>query len=120
MVEPIPDLPPGVIGFSARGRVTREDYETVIVPAVEAALAPGGKLRLLYHLGPAFEGFEGTALLDDAKVGLSHPKVWDRVAVVTDTGWLRTAVKVLGFTFPGELRIFEESELGVARDWLSE
>ena len=36
MVEPIPNLPDNVLGFKAIGRVTSEDYETVLIPAVDA------------------------------------------------------------------------------------
>ena len=36
MIERIPNLPDNVLGFTATGIVTASDYESVIVPAVEA------------------------------------------------------------------------------------
>ncbi len=36
MVEKIPDLPDNVLGFTAKGTVTAKDYESVIIPEVEA------------------------------------------------------------------------------------
>ena len=36
MIEKIPDLPDSVLGFTAKGTVTEDDYESVIIPAVEA------------------------------------------------------------------------------------
>jgi len=58
MVESIPGLPENVLGFSAKGAVTARDYESVIVPAVEAPFARQKKVRFVYHLGPEFTGFE--------------------------------------------------------------
>ena len=49
MIEQIEDLPDNALGFSAKGVVTKADYETIIIPAVEAKLSKYGKVRLLYH-----------------------------------------------------------------------
>jgi hypothetical protein len=53
MMNLIADLPPGVVGVEAEGQVSAEDYEQVLVPAVEAARAnaPDGRVSLLYVLG---------------------------------------------------------------------
>jgi hypothetical protein len=119
MIERITDLPDNVLGFTARGKVTAKDYETVLVPAVEEAIAARHKIRFLYHLGPELSGFEAGALWDDAKVGLKHPTSWERVAIVTDTEWIRVATKVFGFAIPGEVRVFGNAEMPAAREWLS-
>jgi hypothetical protein len=39
MIRLLSDMPTGVLGLEAVDDVEREDYENVIVPAVEAALA---------------------------------------------------------------------------------
>ncbi|MGH8736229.1 MAG: STAS/SEC14 domain-containing protein [Burkholderiales bacterium] len=67
MIDKIPGLPEGVLGFNAKGTVTANDYETVIIPAVEAQFARKKKVRFLYHLGPEFTGFEVAAMWDDAE-----------------------------------------------------
>ena len=120
MVERIHGLPENVLGFSAKREVTGADYESVIIPAVEELLAHQSKIRLLYHLGEEFSGFDAKAMWDDAKVGLQHLTVWERVAVVTNVDWIRTAMKVFGFILPGEVRCFSNRELSEARQWLCE
>lgn len=120
MVEPIPGLPPNVLGFTARGTVTAEDYESVIIPAVEAAFARRSKVRFLYHLGEAFSGFEAGAMWDDAKIGLRHITGWERMAVVSDVDWIRTALRIFGLAIPGEVRVFHDHELAEAKRWVSE
>jgi hypothetical protein len=67
MVEKILDLPDNVLGFTAKGTVTTNDYESVIIPEVEALFSRHGKVRFLYHLGEDFSGFEAAAMWDDTK-----------------------------------------------------
>jgi hypothetical protein len=120
MIERIPDLPGNVLGFSAKGTVTRLDYETVINPAVEALISKQRKVRLLYHLGRDFSGFETAAMWEDTKIGLKHLASWERIAVVTDVEWIRGAMKVFGFLLHGHVRVFQNDELTAAREWVSE
>ncbi len=120
MITIIPDLPDNVLGFEGSGTITGEDYETVLIPAVEAKLKESDKIRLLYHLGSDFEGYDLEAMWDDAKVGMSHLTSWEKIAVVTDTKWVRSGVKIFGFGIPGEVRAFEDSELSNAKEWVSQ
>ena len=120
MLERIQGLPENVLGFKAKGEVTGADYESVLIPAVEELLARQKSIRFLYHLGEEFMGFDAKAMWDDARVGLQHLTAWERVAVVSDVGWLRAAVKAFGFVMPGHVKVFGNSELEVARRWLSE
>jgi hypothetical protein len=118
MVEQIPDLPDSVLGFKATGTVTAQDYEGVIIPAVEAMFAKKTRVRFLYHLGAGFTGFEAAAMWDDTKLGLKHLGGWEKVAVVCDVEWIRAAVKVFGLAMPGHVRVFHDSELADARRWI--
>ena len=120
MLERMMGLPDNVLGFEAKGEVTGADYESVLIPAVDEMLTRRKSIRFLYHLGNEFTGFDAKAMWDDAKVGLRHLNAWERVAVVTDVGWIRTAMNTFGFVMPGLVRIFSNSELAAARQWVSE
>ena len=120
MLDRMQGLPENVLGITAKGNVTGFDYETVLIPAVEQILAGHKNLRFLYHLGDEFSGVDVKAMYDDAKVGLQHLTAWERVVVVTDIGWIRTALKAFGFVMPGRVRIFGNSELADALKWLVE
>lgn len=119
MVEKIPDLPDNVLGFTAKGKVTANDYESVIMPAVEALFSRQRKVRFLYHLGEDFTGFEAAAVWDDMKLGLKHLAGWERVALVSDVEWIRAAVKVFGLAIPGHVRVFPNREFDDATRWIS-
>ena len=120
MIEQIPELPDNAVGFVARGTVTAEDYESVIIPAVEALFARRKTVRFLYHLGEEFSGFEAAAMWDDAKMGLRHVTGWERVAVVSDVEWVRAAMRIFGLAIPGHLRVFRNDELAAAKRWIAE
>ncbi|MBM3299069.1 MAG: STAS/SEC14 domain-containing protein [Deltaproteobacteria bacterium] len=120
MVEQIPNLPDNVLGFRAKGTVTTSDYESVIIPAVEALFSRQGKVRFLYHLGEDFSGFEAAAVWDDTKLGLKHLAGWERLALVSDVEWIRAAVKIFGLAIPGHVRVFHNRELAEAIRWVSE
>ena len=64
-------------------------------------------------------GFSAEAAWDDAKVGLQHMTRWERIAVVTDEGWIRTSVRAFGFMMPGHIRVFANEELDDAKAWIS-
>ena len=85
----IPDLPDNVIGFTAKGKVTSDDYQRVLIPAIEEMLKVNKKVRFLYHIGEDLESFDVGAMWEDTKVGISHFASWERMAIVTDIEWLR-------------------------------
>ena len=41
MIEELKDMPAGVIGFEASGKLAAEDYRDVVLPALERAAATG-------------------------------------------------------------------------------
>ena len=116
MLTLIEDLPAGVVGVEAHGKVTAEDYEQVLKPAVEAA---GSRVRLLYVLGHDFPDYTAGAAWEDAKLGLGHLRAWERIAIVGDADWLRHAIQVLGWIMPGEVKVFGTDELDSAREWVT-
>lgn len=118
MIERIPDLPEGVVGLRAVGDVEGDDYEQVIIPAVEAALEGRDKIRLLYVLGPEFDEYEDGAAWEDAKLGMHHLFDFERVAVVTDATWISRGVRWFAFAIPGKVKVFPNAELDDARAWI--
>jgi len=120
VIAQIEGLPAGTLGFRAHGQVTAADYENIIVPDVEAAFALNRKLRLLYVTAEDFTGFDPGAMWDDAKLGMRHFSSWERIALVTDVGWLRTAATAFSFAVPAQFRLFHGAELTEATRWVIE
>jgi hypothetical protein len=119
MLEPIHDLPSGVWGLRATGKVSRSDYEQVVRPALDEARREGRRLRFVYHLGPAFEAFTPGGAWEDARIGLQYMRLFERCAIVTDVDWLRTATKALAPVMPCPVKVFSNAEWDQAIAWAS-
>jgi hypothetical protein len=120
MLRIINELPDNVLGVSAEGKVTGTDYETIFIPALEEKLKSNNKINLLYQLGVNFYGFDLSAMLDDAKMGINHLSSWGRIALVSDHDMINTFAKFFGFLMTYEVRIFENAEFENAKEWISE
>jgi len=120
MIALIPNLPDHVVGFIASSKVTASDYETVLVPAIEAKIKRYGRVRILYELGPAFTGFTPGAMWGDLKLGVAHLKAWEKVAVVTDIAWIADATRLFGFAMPCPVKVFPTEEIAAATNWISD
>jgi len=119
MMELLGDLPDNVIGVRAVGEVEEEDYEDVLVPAIQDRLTRHDKVRLLYVLDDEFAGYEGGAMWEDTKLGLKTFSSYDRMAIVTNTDWIRRTVKAFGWLIPGEVHVFHTDALEEARSWIT-
>jgi hypothetical protein len=120
MIRLLDDMPAGVLGLEAVDDVEKEDYQKVIVPAIDKALAQHEKVRLVYVLGPEFDDYEGEAVWEDLKLGARHLTSFERMAIVTDARWAGPAVKVFSVLWPGQARAFPLSELESAKRWAAE
>jgi len=105
---------------NANGKVTGEDYDNVLIPAVEEKLERHKKIRVLYHLGENFSGFTAEAMWDDAKVGIKHISAFEKIAVVSDVDWIIAAVKVFAFVIPCPVKVFNNNKFSMAKAWIAE
>jgi hypothetical protein len=116
MLEIIKELPDNVVGIVARGRVTNEECDDILRPAMERSLRRYTKIRLYYEVGSRFPG----AGWDDLDVAIDHLPQWERVAVVTDTAWVRHTVNALRFLIASDIRVFTTDEAQEGRAWIAD
>lgn len=112
-------LPDYVVAICASGEVDATDYETVLMPALDAALKKHNRIRVFYQLTPEFTGFTAGAMWDDSKIGFAHWKAGERIAVVTDIQWIAHATRMFAFLMQGMAKVFSNSELAEARTWIA-
>lgn len=118
MLEKLKDLPGGIEGLKAIGKISKEDYDRVVEPMLDEARRDGRRVRFLYELGAEFEGFTPGAAWEDARTGLRSLKLFDACAIVTDVGWIREAARLTGFLMPCPVRVFGTGERAGAIAWL--
>ncbi len=117
MIKELPDMPEGVIGFEASGKLQAEDYRDVLLPVLERA-AKEGEVRVVIVL-PNFGGMTASALWQDLKIGIDHLRAWKRIALVTDIEWARHMTSLFGWMTPGQLKTFSVAELEEALKWVA-
>jgi SpoIIAA-like len=115
MMEIIEGLPRNVVGIAVTGRVTMQDCHDVLLPAMEKSLKKHEKIRLYYELGSRFPG----AGWDDLELGIESASRCERVAIVTDIGWVRLTAKALRFLIPGKIRVFATVDADEGRAWIT-
>jgi len=119
MMEIIQGLPENVVGVTASGTVTGEDYDNVLITAIDEKLKKFKKIRILYQTSRDFSHLTYGAYLEDAKVTW-HITSIEKVAVVSDVHWINDSIKIFRFIIPTSVKLFSNDELDEARAWVSE
>jgi hypothetical protein len=118
MIERLDSASPNVLGFKLSGKLHDADYR-LFVPAVDAAIAAHGKVRILAQFDD-FHGWDLTALWDDIKFATNHCNKVERIAVVGDSSWEKWMTKIcVPFTL-ADIRYFESTHLVAAWKWIEE
>jgi hypothetical protein len=115
MLELIEGLPKNVVGIAVSGRLTMQDCQNLLVPAMQKSLKRHEKIRLYYELNSRFPG----AAWEELELGLEDLSRCERVAIVTDIGWVRLTVKALRFLIPSEIRVFPTVQADDGRAWIT-
>ncbi len=119
MIEVLTDMPDGVTGIRASGRISGEDFRA-FAPTMET-LGAAKEIRIVEVIAPDYEGFGPGGLAEDLKMGfgtlLQHHSAFKRIAVVSDKDWVRHTMHALGWMVPGEVAVFGLDELGEAKEW---
>ena len=116
------DSPDSVLAVEVVGKLEKADYETVILPAIDAQIEGAGEIRSVWVFGEKYQGLTAGAVASDAKLYLGelvHRDLskWKRCAVVTDKDWLRHSIQIFRFMIPGEVELFDLTQRQAAIDW---
>jgi len=117
MLKELEDMPEGVIGFEASGKLAAEDYRDILLPVLERA-AESGEVRFVIVITD-FDGMTPGAVWEDLKVGVHHLRAWKRIALVTDISWMGHMTAMFGWMTPGEVKYFPLAERATALQWVA-
>lgn len=120
MIKQLKDTPNTMVGFRATKEVTKEHFDTVVLPAVAELVQRTDKLNYLLIVDTPLKNFTIGAWMKDAMLGLNNLNKWNRAAIVSDSENIRTFTDAVSKVVPGEFRGFEHSELEEAIKWTSE
>ena len=101
MIESIPGLSAGVIGFRASGEITKKDYDQVVFPIVSKHLQAGKELNYVFMVDTSLKDFSPGAWIQDIWLGVKDLFKWNRVAIVSDSERIRSFTDKAGHLIPG-------------------
>ena len=86
---------------------------------MKAVLANRDKINALVIVADGGVELSPGAMWEDAKLGMTHLRSWNRAALVAPPAWWDKLVPVLSALMPGEFRSFPPEELAEAKAWLT-
>ncbi len=112
------DTTDNVVAFRALAEVTKDDFLTAVVPAVEHLVNQINEINFLLVLDTDLQNFTAGAWLQDGLLGLKHLGKWNRAAIVTDTDEIISFTNGFSFIIPGEFRGYKRVEFNKALNWV--
>ena len=119
MLTKLKDLPAYVAAFKATGEVTKEDYDTILVPEIERVDQQHGHIHFMMVMETPSKEFSLGAWFKDAVVGLKHYRGWKKVAIVTDEKMLGKITDLFSALVPGSAKGFPLMQLEEAKSWVA-
>lgn len=107
-----------IVSMQAKGKLTHNDYQQVLIPRLEQVIKEHGKARILFAMGEEFHGWEPAAMWDDAKFGMQHRTDFEKCAVVGGPKWVEWATKIGTVIVSCECKTFPANQLTEARTWI--
>ena len=88
--------------------------------AVNSAVQTGGRVRLLLQIAPGFTGHTADARWNEARIGVTRLTDWEKIAVVTDEGWILGTAVLFRLFASCPMKIFRNDALAEATMWIVE
>ena len=119
MVELLSGFPSYVAAYRASGVVNPREYETIVMNKVNEVAREYGMINLLFRLETDLGNYSVGALFKYLKISFRHFFRWNRMAIVSDQGWVRKGYKILSPLVHGQIRGYRLAEFEKARQWVS-
>jgi hypothetical protein len=119
MITTIKDAPVNVAAFRATGKVDKNDYDTVLIPGVDALVKKQDKINFMLVLDTDLNDFSIGAIIKDLGVGLKHFTKWHKMAIVSDSAAINKFTDLFSYIAPGEAKGFTFAQQEEAKDWVS-
>lgn len=120
MIAVMPNIPSNMVAFRALGEVTKNDFEEVVMPAVDDLVKKTGELNYLLQIDTELSNFTAGAWWQDALLGIKKLTKWNRAAIVSDSEGIGKFTSIFSVIMPGEFKAFKKDELSRAIEWVSD
>lgn len=108
--------PGNVLDITLKGKVTKQDYETIL-PTLQSELNGGAVVGVLWDMSP-MESVEARAVWEDVKFDMTHRDSFERIAIVGDKTWHKWATSLFKPMTKAEVRYFDRHDRTAAGEWV--
>ena len=109
-----------ILSVTPEGPLQSEDFK-ILADAMDPLIEAGGDLKGLIIDAPIFSGWESFAdLVSHMKYVKNHERHIQKIAVVTDSGFLSVMPRIVSHFVKADVRHFAGDEKSQAMFWLSE
>jgi hypothetical protein len=119
MVQILPESRGPLLAIRGSDTLTADEYEHVLLPAIEAVIKRHQKARLLFYMDPNFKSWDFDVTKHDADFRLRHRDDFEKVAGVCGPKWVDWATKLQYLFFDSEIKTFPCEETRAAKNWLT-
>ncbi|MES2848986.1 MAG: STAS/SEC14 domain-containing protein [Bacteroidota bacterium] len=119
MISTITDVPENVAAFRATGDVDKGDYNNVVIPVVDALVKKQGSINFMLVLDTSLTNFSAMALMKDLGIGLKHFTKWHKMAIISESGAIKTFTDLFSYVAPGQAKGFTHAQMEEATRWVS-
>jgi hypothetical protein len=118
MLELMTESERDVLAIRARGLLTVDDYQDVLIPHLEKALETSDRIRVLFLMDETFRDWDARTAWLNTRLDIRHRRHFDKVAIVGAPAWEAWCAKLADLLIAGEIKTFTRGELSTAWTWL--
>jgi len=120
MIKELKGTPDTMIGFVASDEVTKEDFDKIVMPAVDDLVKRTDKLNYLIVLDTPISKFKIGDWLREVMLKLNNLNKWNRAAIVTDVEGMKSLTELFSNVIPGHVKAFTHDQMESAINWAGE
>lgn len=117
MIKKVDHSYDNIVAFEFLGEVNKEDFDQIVIPAIEAMIDDIDKINLVYLLNTDLSEFTMGAWWKDAMLGIQNITKWHKSAIVTDSNAIQNFTEIFSHVMPGEFKGFDKVDLEEALRW---
>lgn len=117
MIKKLETSSASVVVLEARGEITSEDYESILIPEMQNLVKTQGGIRGVIFFDETFTNFTLGAIVQDGLFGVKNISEFKKVAIVGLHNWMEELVKMGEFIAPNVIKRFDPSEKEAALAW---
>jgi hypothetical protein len=120
MIQQIRGLADNIAAFRVTGDVTKENYDAEVLPRVASIKKTHEHFNFLLVIDTDLKNYTIGAWIEDFLMSLKNITKFNRMALVSDSGFVEKLTHMVNKFAPGEYKCYHLNEEMQAIKWISE